>query len=485
MHMDSGSPRLGYSLRFAASLLLALSPLSSFAAEKKLHVWLTTADKANLVKEQSSLTFGGQDQHASPALLVNDEISYQTIDGFGHALTGGTAQLMMKMSPAARTALLKEMFGAAPGQGHMSYIRVSIGASDMNDHVYTYDDMPAGSTDPDLNHFSLDPDKADVIPVLKEILTIQPGIKILASPWTAPVWMKDSGLPKGGTLKKDFYPAYAQYLVKYLQGMQGLGIPIATITVQNEPENPHNTPSMVLTAEQEADFIGTAFGPALEKAGLHTEIVAFDHNCDHPNYPITVLKDPLAGKYTGGAGFHLYAGQITALSVTHDAAPMKDIFFTEQLVLPRRTATDFNVADPMARVLIGATNNWSRNVLLWNLAADPQSGPHTGDGGCPICSGAVTLDGDTVTRNLAYYVTAQITPFVPAGSVRIFSAVLGYSSGGHIPFTLPNVAFRTPDNQFVLLVANTNKAPVTFPIRFKGKDAMATLPAGAVATYVW
>jgi glucosylceramidase len=313
--------------------------------------------------------------------------------------------------------------------------------------------------------------------VLKEVLAIQPKIKILASPWTAPNWMKDNGLPKNGTLKKEYYPAYANYLVKYIQGMQALGIPITTITVQNEPENPHNTPSLTLTAEQEADFIGTAFGPAMEKAGLHTEIVAFDHNCNHPNYPITVLKDPAAGKYTGGAGFHLYQGEITALTTVHDAVPDKDIFFTEQLVLPRRGATDFNVAAPVERVLIGATNNWSRNVLLWNLAADPQNGPHTGDGGCPVCSGAVTLDGDKVTRNIAYYATAQITPFVPTGSVRI-----GSGTGPDAP---PHVAFRTPSKRHVLVVANPTQAESKFIIRYDGKDAMASLSPGAVATYIW
>jgi glucosylceramidase len=449
---------------------------SAGADAQKVQTWLTTPDRTNLVARQKPVRFHRKDA-ASPVIRVNDAKTYQVIDGFGHAVTGGTAQLMMKMSPGARHALLEDLFGNKSGQRNVSYIRVSIGSSDMNESVYTYDDMPEGTTDPTLAHFSLAPDEAYVIPVLKEILAIHPGIRILASPWSAPNWMKDNGKPKGGTLLHEDYEVYANYLVKYLQGMSGLGIPIATITVQNEPENPKNTPSMVLTAEQEAEFIGKYFGPAEEKAGLHTEIVAFDHNCDHPQYPIEVLSDPTAGKYTGGSGFHLYLGEITALTTVHDAFPGKDIFFTEQLVLPHHGATDLGIAEPVAHVMIGATTNWARNVLLWNLAADPQSGPHTNDGGCPVCSGAVTLDGDNVTRNLAYYVTAHFTAFVPPGSIRVGTNTEGVD--------LPNVAFRAPQGGHVLVVSNTTATDTKFWIEYDSRFAQMNLPAGAVASYTW
>ena len=392
-------------------------------------------------------------------------------------LPAGTAELMMKMLPAARHALLEDLFGSGPGQHNMSYIRVSIGASDMNESVYTYDDMPEGAMDSALAHFSLAPDEAYVIPVLKEIMAIHPGLRILASPWSAPSWMKDNGKSKGGTLLREDYDVYADYLVKYLEGMAALGIPIATITVQNEPENPKNTPSMVLTAEQEIEFIGKYFGPALEKAGLTTEIVAFDHNCDHPQYPITVLSDPAAGKYAGGSGFHLYLGEITALTTVHDAFPKKDIFFTEQMVISHRGATELRIADPVARIVIDATTNWAKNVLLWNLAADPKNGPHTNDGGCPVCSGAITLDGDEVKRNLAYYVTAHFTGFVPPGSVRVAAPADGV--------LLPHVAFRTPRGGHVLIVSNTTAAETKFWIGYNSKFAQVRLPAGGVATYTW
>ena len=214
------------------------------------------------------------------------------MDGFGHAITGGSAQLLMGMSAPARAALLQELFGHGPNDLATSYIRISVGASDMNDHVYTYDDLPAGETDPELRHFKLGEDETYVLPVLKQVLAINPRLKILASPWTAPAWMKDNGRVKAGTLKPEFYGVYAHYLVRYLQAMQAQGIAIDTLTLENEPENDNNTPSMLLTAAQEAELIGKHLGPAMAAAGLKTKIVAFDHNCDHPNYPIDVLNDP-------------------------------------------------------------------------------------------------------------------------------------------------------------------------------------------------
>ena len=465
-------------LRSASRISIVLWALLGASAlpAQKIETWLSTADRSSLVAPQPVSRFH-RSGAAKNVIRVDDAVSYQTIEGFGHAVTGGTAQLMMRMSRDARHALLEDLFGHGSGQRNISYIRISIGASDMNESVYTYDDLPEGATDPTLAKFSFAPDEAYVIPVLKEILAIHPDVRILASPWTAPNWMKDNGKPKGGTLLQEDFPIYASYLVKYVQGMKDRGIPITTLTVQNEPENPKNTPSMVLTAEQEAEFIGKYLGPAMARANLHTEIVAFDHNCDHPQYPITVLSDPDAGKYTGGSGFHLYLGEITALSTVHNAFPNKDIFFTEQLVIPRRNATDFGIAEPVARVLIGATTNWARNVLLWNLAADPENGPHTNDGGCPVCSGAITLDRDKVTRNLAYYATAHFTQFVPPGSVRV-----GSSSEG---VDLPQVAFRTPEGRHVVVVSNTSHADEQFWIGYKRKFAEVKLPAGGVATYTW
>ena len=459
-----------------AGLTLAGPIVSNAHAQSKVSVWLTTADKTNLLRERSALKWT-RDAGETDAILIDDSKKFQTIDGFGHALTGGSAQLISRMSPAARSALLHELFGHGPEDIDTSYIRVSVGASDMNDHVYTYDDIPEGETDPELTHFSLAEDEKDVIPVLREILQIQPRIKILASPWTAPAWMKDNGKTKGGSLKKEYYAAYARYWVLYLKGMQQHGINVDALTVQNEPENPKNTPSMVMTADEQSDFIGSYLGPALASAGLHTKVIAFDHNCDHPEYPESVLRNSKSGKYTDGSGFHLYRGDITALTQVHDAFPTKDIYFTEQMVIPRRNSADSAVAQPVARIIIAAPQNWSRNVLLWNLAADPQNGPHTPDGGCPICTGALTIDGDRVTRLTAYYAAAHASKFVPPGSIRIASSAPEAS--------LPHVAFLTPAKKHVVIVSNPSSSDATVRFRFGHKISQASLPAGAVATYVW
>jgi glucosylceramidase len=234
---------------------------------------------------------------------------------------------------------------------------------------------------------------------------------------------------------------------------------------------------MLMTAEEQAEFIGKYLGPALASAGLKTKIIVFDHNCDHPIYPETILRDPTAAPYVDGSGFHLYLGDISALTEVHNAFPQKNIYFTEQMVIPRRNSSELHVAEPVARIEIAAPQNWSRNVLLWNLAADPQNGPHTSSGGCPICSGAITVDGDKVTRLDAYYVSAHSSKFVPPGSVRI-------ASGG-ANASLPHVAYRTPQGKHVLVVSNTADEQRTVDIRFDGEEASATLPAGAVASYVW
>ena len=260
--------------------------------------------------------------------------------------------------------------------------------------------------------------------------------------------------------------------------MEAEGIPIDAITMQNEPLNPKNTPSMVMTSNEEDQFLKSAFGPLLRSKGLRTNIILFDHNCNHPDYPISILADPQAAQYTVGSGFHLYEGTISALSTVHDAFPDKNLYFTEQMVVDRPAATDLAIAEPLQRVLIGAMRNWSRNVLLWNLAADPHFGPHTSNGGCPMCEGAITLDGNAVQRNLAYYTVAQASKFVRPGSVRVASSPSDADG-------LADVAFRTQDGHYALIVANSSDESQSFAIVFHGQEADESLSPGAAATYTW
>jgi glucosylceramidase len=459
--------------------MFSLCLVLSLHAQKNasVAVWLTNTDKSALFDLQNPpLRFS---KTANPGLTidVDDKQTFQPIDGFGFALTGGSAQHMVRMDPAKRASLIQELFGVAGKEIGISYLRVSIGSSDLNDHVFTYDDLPPGQTDPDMAKFSLAEDRADVIPVLKEIFKVNPKIKILGSPWTAPSWMKTNNNPKGGKLKPECYPAYARYFVKYIQGMRAEGIRIDAITVQNEPLNEKNTPSLSMSATEEADFIKNHLGPAFQAARIDTKIVLYDHNCDVPQYAISILADPQSARYVDGSGFHLYGGQIEAMSQVHDAYPRKNLYFTEQMVTGSvESRPTVNVASPVRRLIVGATRNWSRNVLLWNLAADPQNRPHTDNGGCGTCQGAITIDGSNVTRNVAYYAVAHASKFVRPGSVRI---------GSNNQDALPNVAFKTPGGKKVLIVVNGAQSPQTFNIRYRGSVVATTLKAGSVGTYVW
>jgi len=460
-------------MKISSSYIIAsvLAGVSSLSAKPMVaQSWETTADRRLLLTENSlPLTFKkGQPEGA--VIDINPRERFQTIDGFGFALTGGSAQWIVQMTPAARHALLQDMFSTPAGLG-VSYLRVSIGSSDLNARTFSYDDLPAGETDVEMKQFDLSDDKANVIPVLKEILQINPNIKILGSPWSAPIWMKTNGNIQGGKLKPEYFPAYALYFLKYIQAMKANGITIDTLTVQNEPFNDGNTPSMQFFAKEEARFIRDYLGPLFQKNHITTKIVLYDHNCDAPEYPISILNDAEAARYIDGSGFHLYAGPITALSKVHDAFPKKNLYFTEMMVTDHH---GFDTVEPLAHIVLGALNNWSRNVILWNLGSDAKFEPHTNNGGCAFCEGAIIIEGDKVTRNAAYYTIGQVAKFVPAGSVRIGSTQ-----------TVPNTAFRTPDGKTVVVVANTEKVERTVSIRVHDKFIQTQLAPLEAITVRW
>jgi glucosylceramidase len=461
---------------FSSCALLFFSLSLNAQQERVARLWLTTPDRTALVTPQATSLHFSSEAGQLPVLTVDDAHRFQTIDGFGFALTGGSAQLLMRMGAAQRTALLKELFTSGGDGIDVSYLRVSIGASDMNERVFSYDDLPPGETDVDMAKFSLGPDRADVIPVLKEILAIRPGIKILGSPWSAPAWMKANNDVKGGELKPEYYAAFAKYFVKYIEGMRAEGITIDAITVENEPLNPKNTPSMVMFAQEQSTFIAKDLGPAFDKAHIRTKILLYDHNPDVPSYPLSILGDPAASKYVDGTAFHLYGGEASVLTQVHDAFPKMNLYLTEQSVTGRRSEGPLAIAESVTRVMIGATRNWSRNVLLWNLAADPRNGPHTNNGGCTGCSGAITLDGDSVSKNLAYYVVEHFSQFVPPASVRVASSEMEQ---------LASVAFLTPDGKVVLVVSNTANFPKPFAVKYHGKVFQTMLPSESAGTYVW
>ena len=449
-------------------------PESNRHSNTKGIAWITSSE-TNVLFQSSKFRFVSKmKENLDPEIKIDPTQTYQTIDGFGNCLTGGSAKLLHQMDPKSRQAILKELFSMDGNNIGISYLRISIGASDLDDHVFSYDDLPAGETDSTLARFSLAPDQADLIPILKEILTINPHIKILGSPWSAPTWMKTNNNSKGGSLKTEFYNTYARYFMKYIQGMMGEGILIDAITIQNEPLHPGNNPSMFMPALEQSLFIKQSLGPLFASSGIKTKIIVYDHNADKPDYPLTILNDPDAAKYVDGSAFHLYGGKIEALTPVHEAHPDKNLYFTEQWVgAPGNLAGD--LAWHVRTLIIGGTRNWCRNVLEWNLAADPKNNPHT-PGGCTECLGAVTIDGNKVTRNPAYYIIAHAAKLVRPGSVRI---------GSNTSDALPNVAFLTPDGKKVLIVQNNSGTRKNFNIEFKRKTVSVALDKDAVGTYIW
>lgn len=444
------------------------------AATNDMELWVTAPNQSALIKKQNVVLSFKSTTAGNPVIDVDSAVSYQTVDGFGFTLTGGSATLIHNMDANSRAALLQELFGSGSSSIRVSYLRVSIGASDLSASAFSYDDMPAGQTDPGLSQFSLGPDLVDLVPVLQEILAINPNIKILGSPWSAPVWMKTNASTIGGSLQTQYYSVYAQYFVKYIQAMQSHGITIHAITVQNEPQHDGNNPSMLMSSSEQASFVKSALGPAFQNAGLTTKIIIWDHNCDHPEYPINILNDPDARAYVDGSAFHLYAGDISALTSVHNAYPDKNIYFTEQWT-SANGSFDGDLQWHIKNVIIGSMRNWSKLAMEWNLANDPAYGPHT-PGGCTECKGALTISGSGITRNVAYYIIGQISKFVWPGSTRISSTNV---SG------LPNVAFKRTDGKKVMVVLNDSNASKTFYIRYKGKNVQTTLNAGNVGTYIW
>ena len=442
-------------------------------ADVNVDFYLTTPDEANLLTPTTTGIFP-LGTNSNFTINVSESTVYQEMDGFGYALTGGSAMLMNNMSSSSRSALIQELFGSGENSIGISYLRISIGASDLDATTFSYNDLPSGQTDVNLDNFSLNPDMANLIPVLNEILAINPSIKILATPWSAPTWMKTNNATIGGELLPQYYDTYADYFVKYIEAMAAQGITIEAITIQNEPENPYNNPSMVMSAEQQKTFVRDHLGPKFQTENVATKIILFDHNLDHPEYPISIMNDVAAKSYVDGSAFHLYAGQISNMSLVHNAHPDKNVYFTEQWI---QAPGDYyaDLRWHVRELMVGAPRNWSKNVIQWNLAADSNNNPHT-DGGCTECLGAITIDGNSVQRNPGYYIIGHASKFVPAGAVRIES---------NTSSEFPNVAYKTPDDKIVVIVLNNSDVQSALNINAGEEPITVTMPAGAVATFVW
>ena len=460
-------------------VIAAAAILGGPSAQPRAQVWLTTGDRAHLLERQPDLPLAAGVPTGVATIDVDETTRYQEMVGFGAAITDASAWLITnRLTPERREALLQDLFGPDPGIG-LSFTRLTIGASDFSRSHYSFDDVRPGETDSALARFSIAPNRADVLPVVQRALAINPALTVMASPWSAPAWMKTTGSLIRGTLRPEAYGSYAEYFHRYVEAYRAVGVPIYAITIQNEPHfEPADYPGMRLEPAARARFIGHYLGPTFTRAGIRTLILDWDHNWDQPDSPLQVLADSAAARFIAGVAWHCYGGDVSAQTTVHAAHPDKDAYFTECSGGDWAPRFADNVAWNVRTLIIGATRGWARGVLLWNLALDEKHGPHTG--GCGNCRGVVTIDSATgaVTRNEEYYALGHASRFVRPGARRIAST--------HVE-NLDNVAFLNVDGSKALIVVNGGAAERAFAVRAgaRGETVRYVLPAGAVVTLLW
>jgi glucosylceramidase len=434
-------------------------PMSlTLATRPVVQSWLTTADATQrLARQADAGAVAGSSPLAGPVIDLFPAEQLQHFQGAGAALTESAASLLTALPATARAEAMQRLFGVGPQSIRLSYLRVSAGASDFALSSYSYNDIPLGSTDP-------------------QARGINPALRIMGTPWSAPAWMKSSGSLNGGTLLPQWRAAYADYLVRYQQAYAASGAALSSLSVVNEPlRETTSYPSMAMTASDQAEFIGDFLAPAMSSAGLATDVLIYDHNWDDIRFPQTVLADQAAAAAASGTAFHCYAGNALAQSEMHAAAPGKSVLMTECSGGGWETSYARNLAWNMRNLVVGNFRNWGEALLLWNLALDPSSGPQ--NGGCQNCRGVVTVDRATaeVSYNVEFDVLGHVTKFVQPGARRISSTA--YGPGGP-----ENVAFRNPDGSLVLIVYSDRAS--NFTVRW-GADAVPyTLAAGSAATLV-
>jgi glucosylceramidase len=458
------------------TLLLALTAVLAGAANAApVRAFLTTADQQNLLAPGPV----GKPAAAGAVIRIDPRRQHQRIAGFGAAITEASAWLIRNgLQDAQRDALMRELFTREGNGIGFELTRLTIGASDFSRRHYSLDDMPPGQADPELKHFSLDPERADVIPATRQALALNPKLQVMASPWSAPGWMKTTDSLVQGQLRPEFYGAFARYMVRYVDEMKAEGIPIFALTLQNEPHfEPGDYPGMRMTPRTRATVVGQHLGPLLKRRGLQTQILEWDHNWDEPWSPLSMLSDPTARRYVSGVAWHCYAGDVSAQSQVAQHFPELDVWFTECSGGEWKPQWAETLPWLMRNLIIGSTRHGARGVLMWNLALDPQHGPHLG--GCKDCRGVVTIDPKTgkVTRNIEYYAFGHASRFVHQGARRV-------DSHGDVK-GLDHVAFTNPDGSTVVIVSNSAAEARRFTVQAPGQRFSYELPASGVVTFSW
>src|SRR5579859_412728 len=473
------------SLPSVLCLILLLSPVARAQRQNdpasskplRIEVFQSSEELHETMQEKAPMTFRAT-RLPDLTITVNDAVKYQQIDGFGASLTDSSAWLLWnKLSESQRKEALQMLFSRDKGIG-LSVLRQPMGASDFAIEDYSYDDMPEGETDPELKHFSIDRDRAYIIPILRDALALNPQLKIIASPWSPPGWMKTSGSMIQGALLPSAYLPLAKYFVKFVQAYEAAGIPIYAVTIQNEPLNvPNDYPGLGMTAGEQIVFLRDQLAPAFRDAGIKSKIMIFDHNWDLIEFPIKVLNDATAAASAAGTAIHCYGGSVSAQMELHSRFPNKDIWLTE---CSGGEWQKGKLLEQQVRLIIGATRNWARSVVLWNLALNQNHEPYLG--GCTNCRGVITVNDSAspsrVTETVDFTALAHASKFVEPGAYRIESNSFEQGS-------LEDVAFKNPDGSIVLLVLNGANAPITFNIGWRDKYASYKLNSSAVATFRW
>jgi len=448
-------------------LMLFLFALQSTANEA-VQVTVSSQDGSKSLTAGKALEFGKERKTKDPVIEVDLSKKGQTIIGLGASFDHATCENLSKLPADRREEAIGKLVNPESGIG-MNLMRLCIGASDfIGEPYYTYDDLPEGETDPELKKFSIEKDRAYVLPAIKIAQKKNPDLLFFGSPWSPPAWMKTSGTLGTGSLKPECYPAFAKYLLKYVQAYEAEGIPIYSITVQNEPHmESKDYPTTYWTGEQQRDFIRDHLGPLFKANGVKTLIWCWDHNWNEPDFPRAILSDPQAAQYVDGTGWHLYEGKVAAQSAFKAEFPDKHIYFTEGSVFRASGAIR------LAQIL----RNWSRSYNAWVIMLDehqkPNRGPHDASATC-----MELLDDGSVRYNFDYYMQGQFMKYIQRGAVRVESSLPDIRTFG-------NVAFLNPDGRIVLVAANSSREPQPFAVKCGERMFKTELPAGSVATYTW
>ncbi|MGV9360502.1 ricin-type beta-trefoil lectin domain protein [Amycolatopsis sp. NPDC003731] len=456
------------------------------AAGETVSIWLTTTSDAGGrqvtrgLQQQTPVTFAAGTGSGGVAINVNENTTYQQFEGGGASFTDTAAWLMNSsgaLSQATRDDTMRKLFDPNSGIG-LSFIRNPLGASDLARYSYTFDDMPAGQTDPNLTHFSIAHDQADVLPLTKQAKQLNPQAKVMASPWSAPPWMKDNDSYLLGWVESQYYPAYAQYFVKYLQAYQAAGVPIDYVSMQNEPTCCASYPSTNWNGAGLAYFAKNNLLPALQNAGLSTKVLALDWNWDtYASYGAPTLDDAAIRNHPnfGGVAWHGYGGDIAQQTTTHNQYPNVNAYSTEHsggTWISNQQAEDMNN-------IVDYTRNWSKSVTKWSLAVDQNMGPH--NGGCGTCTGLITVhNGDSrsgqVDYTVEYYTMGHLTKFVKPGAYRIDS---------NDSSAVRNVAWKNPDGSKALIAYNSGTGNQSVRVNWGNSSFTYTLPGRTSATFTW